>query len=164
MTWLNQNALALYGAITGTVALLVSFFSHRYNVKKDQIKLDVSYAPHPDQAKNIERLNTEDSESPWDRPNVVEVYLVTVRNLGSIPAPLGDVGVSDKAGKKYQALVSRRFSQMSLLQPLSESNVESLEPRAARTFSVYLRRDEPMFTAVSAYAIDQTGKAWQVRA
>ncbi|MGY0800184.1 hypothetical protein ACW7G0_14190 [Lysobacter sp. A286] len=164
MTWINQQGLALYGAVTGTVALLISFFSYRHNVKKDQIKLDVSCAPHRDQAKNIEHLNTENPESPWDRPNLVEVYLVTVRNLGSIPAPLGDVGVCDGAGKKYQALVGRQLSQMRLLQPLSESNVESLEPRAARIFSVYLRRDEPMFTAVSAYAIDQTGKAWQVRA
>lgn len=164
MSWLSENGLALYGAVTGTAALLITFFSHRHNVKKDQIKLSVSYTDHPRKSENIERLNSDYSEHPWEKPNIVEIYEVTVRNLGSVPAPLHDVGVIDKDGNKYQALVSRRLSQMNLLQRLPEFDGESLEPRAAKTFSVYLRRDEPVFLPVLAYAIDQTGKEWKGRA
>lgn len=164
MSWLSENGLALYGAVTGTAALLITFFSHRHNVKKDQIKLSVSYADHQNKSQNIERLTTDNSENPFDKPNLVEVYTVTVRNLGSISAPLHDVGVIDKNGNKYQALISHRMSQMNLLQPLSESVDEPLEPRAAKKFSIYLRRDETLFLPVSAYAVDQTGKEWIGRA
>jgi hypothetical protein len=164
MTWLTENGLSLYGAITGTSALLVSFFGYRHNAKKDQIKLALSCAAHPEQAENFSRLNAMPSENSRDRPHFAEVYLVTVRNLGSIPAPLDDVGVMGSDGKKHQVLVSRRTSQMSFLVPLSNSDTGPLAPRASKTFSVYLKRDEPMFSAISAYAIDQTGKAWRVRA
>jgi hypothetical protein len=161
--WFTENGLALYGAVTGTAALLITFSSHRLNVKKDQIKLAISYAEHSEKSENIERLNTQNTERPWDQPQIIEVYVITVRNLGSIPAPLDEVGIIDNDGNKHQALVRARMSQMNLLQPITESNVEPLEPRAARTFSVYLRRDEPTFSAVSAYAIDQTGKKWSGR-
>ncbi len=164
MPWLSENGLALYGAVTGTAALLITFFSHRHNVKKEQIKLSVSYTDHPKKSENIERLNAENEDSPWQKLNIVEVYTVTVRNLGSIPAPLHDVGVKDKNGDKHQVLVRRRDSEFSIVEPIHESDVEPLEPMSARTFSVYLRRDEPVFSAVAAYAIDQTGKEWKGRA
>lgn len=163
MSWLSENGLALYGAVTGTAALLITFLNHLHSVKKDQIKLSVSYAEHPNKAENLERLNAENID-PWDQPNIVEIYRVTVRNLGSIPAPLHDVGIIDKDGNKRQALVSRRMSQMNLLQPVSESDTEPLEPRASKAFSIYLRKDEPIFSVVSAYAIDQTNKEWIGRA
>lgn len=164
MLWLSENGLALYGAVTGTAALLITFFSHRHNVKKDQIRLSVSYSDHQNKSQNIERLTSNNSENTFDQPNLVEIYTVTVRNLGSIPAPLHDVGVIDKSGNKYQALISHRMSQMNFLQPLSESVDEPLEPRAAKRFSIYLRRGEAVFSPVSAYAIDQTGKEWIGRA
>lgn len=164
MSWLIENGIALYGAITGTVALAITFISHRHSVKKDQIKLAVSYSEHPKKSENIERLNTKHSDQPWEQPHIVEVYVVTVRNLGSIPAPLHDVGVMDKAGKRYQVLVGRRSSQFNILQPIPECNVEPLEPRSARTFSVYLHRDETIFMPEYAYAIDQTGKEWRAHA
>jgi len=161
MSWLVENGLALYGAITGTIALLISFVSHRHNIKKDQIKLAVSYSEHPNKTENIESLNCVNTEHPWNQQKFVEVYLVTVRNLGSISAPLQDVGVMDKEGRKYQALVRSPFNNMNFLQPLTKSNSEALEPKAAKTFPVYLNRGEPIFTAVSSYATDQTGKEWR---
>jgi len=164
MTWLDQNALALYGAITGTVALFISFFSHRHNVKKDRIRLVVSFAPHPKADENIMRMNTADPNSLWARPQLAEIYSVTVRNMGGVSAPLDDVGLTDEVGKDHQALVHSRSGQMNFLVPLSKSNAEALEPRAAKTFSVYLNSDAPMFKVASAYAVDQTGKVWRARA
>jgi hypothetical protein len=163
MSWLNENGLALYGAVTGTAALLITFLSHRHSVNKDQIKLSVTYTEHPNKAENIERLNAENID-PWDQPNIVEFYTVTVRNLGSIPAPLHDVGIIDKDGNKHQALVRQRMSQINLLQPVSESGSEPLEPRASKSFSIYPRKGEPIFSVVSAYAVDQTNKEWSGRA
>lgn len=161
MSWIIENGLALYGAVTGTAALMISFFNYRHKVKKDQIKLSISFMEHPQKTENIERLNNKDIEHPWEQPHVVEVYLVTVRNLGSVSAPLHDVGVVDKDGYKHQASITLHYSQMSLLKHLPEIDTEALEPRGSKTFSVYLHRDEPQFAAVSAYAIDQTGKEWK---
>jgi hypothetical protein len=165
MSWLSQNWLAFYGAITGSIALVISYFTYRHNVVRDRIRLEVSVRNHPYQAKNVERLNApEDSKEPWNRPSIVEVYEVVVRNLGSVPAPLDSVGVVDPQGSKHEALVPRHVSRMNLLEPVAKSDSCVLAPRAAGMFSVYLKRDEPFFHAEAAYAIDQTGKEWCRRA
>ena len=96
--------------------------------------------------------------------NMTEVFLVTVRNLGSVPAPLEDVGVITEKGAKEHALISKHHSSGSLLYKVGESGIEALEPKGSRTFSVYLRREHPMFSAVSAYVVDGTGKTWYSRA
>ena len=90
--WLAEHGLALYGSITGTAALLISFFNYRHAVAKDAIELELSHSPHPNVASNLVRIQSTDGE-PWDQPNLVEVHSVTIRNIGSIPAPLEDVGI-----------------------------------------------------------------------
>lgn len=162
MSWISQNSLALYGAVTGTIAILISFFNYRYNVKKDQIKLNVSYKEHPNKTENIELLISTRMKDSWEQLNCLEVYLVTIRNLSNIPIPIHDVGVIDEHGNIHQALIISHFSQMNLLKSLPEtSDTEALKPKASKTFSVYLSRDEAPFTAISAYVIDQTGKEWK---
>lgn len=162
MSWISQNSLALYGAVTGrTIAIVISFFNYRYNVKKDQITLNVSYKEHPKKTENIDLLIDTSMKEPWEQLSCVEVYLVTIRNLSNISIPLHDVGIIDEHGKIHQALINCQFSQMIFLKPLSETDAEALKPKASKTFSVYLSRNEAPFNAISAYAIDQTGKEWK---
>lgn len=164
MGWLSENGLALYGAVTGSAALAISYFGHRHNIKKDTIKLAVSLQPHPNQSQNIENMLSTNGKEPWEHVNLTEVFLVTVRNLGSVPAPLEDVGVITNKGEKEHALVSKNHSSGSFLYKVGESHIEALEPKGSRVFSVYLRREQPIFPVVSAYAIDKTGKIWSSRA
>jgi len=164
VNWLSENGLALYGAVAGTAALAISYFGHRHNVGKDSIKLAVSFAPHPSQSENVRNMLSTEGKEPWDHINLTEVYLVTVRNLGSIPAPLDDVGVVTDQGVKKQALTAIRHSHSTMLYKVAESKLDALAPRSAHTFSVYLTRDEPMFLGTEAYAVDQTGKLWSSRA
>jgi len=53
MSWISENGLALYGAVTATVALMISFFNYRYKVKKDQIKLAISFMEHPKKPRTL---------------------------------------------------------------------------------------------------------------
>ncbi len=41
--WVTQNWLALYGALVGSIALLLNFFRFRFQVGKEKVKLSVSY-------------------------------------------------------------------------------------------------------------------------
>jgi hypothetical protein len=157
--WLTENVLALYGAITGTAALLISYSNYRHTVGKERIKLAVSHTSHPHAASNISRIQSTEGED-WDRPNLVEVHIVTIRNLGSIPAPLEDVGVVTSKGEKKHSLIPSNSRNPMMLGRVSDAEQSSLEPRSTKSFSVYLTRDEPPFVVTQAYAVDQTGKVW----
>lgn len=160
MGWLSENGLALYGAITGTAALAISYISHRHSIKRDSIKLSVTLTPHPSQKENIQNMLSTEGKEAWEHVTLTEIFLVTVRNLGSIPAPLDDVGVITINGTKEHALVSKVHRHGGALYRVAESDIEALEPKDSRVFSVYLKREQAMFTAASGYAIDKTGKSW----
>ena len=167
MDWILKNGLALYGAITGTLALAISYFGHRHNVKKDKIRLTIEYAPHPEQAENVAKLRIpKNEEKPWEGgpPNLVKYYVVTVRKLGAVPAPITDVGIKSKDGAIHQALVSVRHSSFNMLHKIPETAIRPLEPNSCESFNIYLRREDPEFKVIYAYAIDQTGKEWRSRA
>ena len=165
MSWLSDNALSLYGAITGTAALGISFFNYRHNIKKERIKLALSVSPDPNQAENVTSLKgPTDPEAPWDWPFVVKVYQVTVRNLSSVPAPIEDAGVISKDGKRHSALVSRNVGHANMLDKISISNKNTIAPRGFAVFNVYLHRDQALFEPRNVFAVDQTGKEWRSRA
>jgi hypothetical protein len=160
INWLADNWLACYGAITGTLALFISYLGHRHTVKKDTIKLSISFSAHPNQNENIANMLSTEGKEEWDRINLTEVYLVTVKNLGSVPAPLEDVGVITNNGNKKQALISSPQGNSMFLVKISDSQLEPLIPQSAKTFKIYLERTELVFEVKKAYAIDQTGKVW----
>ena len=167
INWITENGLALYGAVAGTIALLISYFGHRHNIERDRIKLSVDFSPHPDQTKNVEKLRIpkEDQNSFLAGPIYqVEYYVVTVRNIGAVPAPISDVWVKSVDGKIHSSLISVRLGTHSILQKLSETSIDPIEPNSCVKFSIYLRRGESEFKAISAYATDQTGKEWRSRA
>jgi hypothetical protein len=155
--WLTHNWLALLGALTGTVALVINYLSYRNNRNKDRIDLTLSCAAHPKQAENVRTLLESEGNEPWNRPNMVEVYTVTVRNRGSINAPLSSVGVITSSGTSRGALVSNG----QFLQQASTTNIESLPPKSERTFKLYLNRGEDLYSVKKAFAVDQTGKRWE---
>jgi hypothetical protein len=155
--WFLQNWLALLGAVTGSLALLVNFLSYRHNHNKDQVQLTVSVRAHPEQDKNARALLESEDKQPWERQNLVEVYCVTVRNTGNIEAPLSSVGVVDASGVDRTAMV--RHGQF--LHVATASSMAPVPAKSEQQFVVYLNRGESLYTAVRAFVVDQTGKRWQ---
>jgi hypothetical protein len=162
-TWLRENGLALYGAITGSVALVIAFLGHRHNVSKDTIKLLVTFAEHRHRDSNIQDLLASREKSGSEKLNLVEVYVVTVRNLGHIDAPLEDVGIITASADRKCALIRSPHFGNCILERASAIELGVLAPKASSEFSVYLKQDEPVFTAKCAYVVDQTGKMWTSR-
>ena len=158
--WLSENGLALYGAIAGTVALAINFFGFRHNLKKDRIKLSVSFADHPRQADNLLDLESTEDGKPWDQKSLAEVYVVTVRNVGNVAAPIDEVGVVTSSGKKRPALVGSKHHGPNILERASGGSVDPLPPNSSRKFNMYLNRGEQLYGAAQAYVVDQAGKTW----
>lgn len=158
--WFLQNWLALLGAVTGSLALLINFLSYQHNRNKDQVHLTVSVRAHPEQDKNVRALLESEDKQQWDRPNLVEVYCVTVRNKGNIEAPLSSVGVVDASGVDHAAMVRRG----QFLQVATASSMAPVPAKSEQQFVVYLNRGESLFTAARAFVVDQTGKRWQSNA
>jgi hypothetical protein len=160
LNWTHENGLALYGAVVGTAAFAMSFMAHRHSVKIDSIQLTLSVAPHPQQQQHVLDLQATPAAQPWDQLNIAEVYTVTVRNIGSIPAPLESVGIITATGDEITAAVSNNC----MLTNVKDSNCRILAPRSSQTFSIYLKRGQTLFSPVKVFAIDQTGKRWKARA
>jgi len=160
LNWIFENWLALLGAVTGTVALLINYLSFRHAKAKEDISLAVSCAAHPRQAENL-RVFAETAEAePWNRHSMVEIYTVTVRNQGSVTAPLSKVGVVTTSGAERTALVSKgRY-----MEEATGSNIDYLPPKSEQKFDIYLKRDEEFYSLSKAFVIDQTGKRWEVNA
>ena len=162
--WIYQNWLALYGAVVGSIALLINFSRLLYTIKKDKIKLTLSVAPHPEKEKNIERLVATEENEPWDdRPNLVEIYKLTVRNIGNVDAHLEDAGIVCEKGKIHQVLVSTS-SNHCVLSNIPNSGLVQIQPKASKKLSVYLNRAENIFQVKKAFVVDSTGKKWTIKA
>ena len=157
LNWITENWLALFGAITGTVALLIHFLAYQHSRKKGEINLAVSWAPHTQREENIRTLIETEGSKDWERPAMVEVYTVTVTNLGNISAPLSRVGIVTEKGVERLALVNNGND----LQKTSAENVQPIPPKSEQAFSLYLIRGEEQFEVMKAFAIDQTGKRWE---
>jgi hypothetical protein len=162
--WLTENWLALYGSIVGTIALFLNFSRFIHAIKKDKVKLSLSVAPHPEREKNMERLISTENNEPWDdRPNVVESYQITIRNIGNVDAHIEDAGIICQDGKIRQVLISYPGNYCTLGH-LSEVGSVTISAKASKKMCVYLNRGENEFIARKAFAMDSTGKKWTAKA
>lgn len=162
--WFTENWLALYGSIVGTVALFVNFSRFIHAIKKDKVKLSLSVAHHPEREKNMKRLiSTENNEPGDDRPNLVESYQITIRNVGNVDAHIEDAGIICQDGKIRQVLI-RYPGNYCTLGHLAEVGSATISAKASKKMSVYLNRGEDAFIAKKAFVIDSTGKKWTANA
>jgi len=159
--WIAINWLALYGAVVGSVALIISILRYSYTVKKDKIKIKVSAITHPNKLSNIKMLEETEDNEPWDRPSSVKVYAVTVRNVGTVDAYIEDAGIICTLGEKHPALLSEFNNGGAFLREVSMGKDDPIAPKSSRRFDVYLKRDQELFEAKKAFATDCTGKNWQ---
>jgi len=102
--WILRNWLALYASIVGTIALFINITRLLHTVKKDKINIKLSIENHPQKSKNIQNLKSTKHNDPWDRPSIVEVYSVIIRNVGNVSAYIENVGIICNQGNEHTAL------------------------------------------------------------
>lgn len=157
MSWLSTNWLALYGAVIGTAASVVAGLTYWHNVKKEHIQLELSC--QIDQ--RYVELSTRGYSTAGGRHGLIAMYHLTVRNIGSVNAPLSAAGIVDTKGNKHDALEIHMAGSMSRV--VSPFFNFVLQPHTTKTFDVYHRVREGPFTAVKAYVVDGTCKEWRAR-
>lgn len=155
-SWLMNNLLSVYGAVVGTIALILSMLKFLLDLRKDSVRLRLNHRPHEHVRQNIEILATP-REREWDGPNLLPAYLVTVTNPGAIPAHLADVGVICKDGTVQSALVSQSGNS-NMLVAVGDAALEPIQPKSSRTFTVYERRGREPLHPKASFVRDRTGK------
>jgi len=160
--WILNNWLALYGSIVGTLALVINITRFIHTIKKDKVKLSISVSCHPDYDSNINKLKEKNYDQEWERPNLVEVYTITIRNTGAVDAYIENASIICKKNKVYNALTyySKTSSFNGLLGSISQVGTIKIEPKASKKLDVYLKADEDIFTAKYIEIEDSTGKKW----
>lgn len=159
-SWLHDNALAAYGALVGTVALLLNVARYVYDRRKDAIRLSVTCKPDPKLDENVRQVNSERQHS-WDGPDLMPGFQIKVTNRGAMLAHVVAVGVVYGDGLVESALVGASGSP-NILQSVSEGALEPLPAKASRTFTVYVRRGKELVPK-SAYVEDGTGRRWTTK-
>lgn len=162
--WLQQNLLAAYGAVVGTLALVLNLSGFLHNVRKETVRLRVLCQPHAQLKSSIATVAQSAPDKALDRRTLFEAYTVTVFNDGSVPAHLHDVGVTCRDGRIVGALVSRPSSNHWILSAIADAALEPIAPKSSQPFTVYFRVDEPTFIPKTAFVIDKTGKRWHSKA
>lgn len=160
LNWILENWLALLGAVTGTLALLVSYLSYRHAKSKEEINLVVSCMAHSQQAENLSKFAETEEAEPWNRQAMVEIYTVIVRNRGCVAAPLSRVGVVSDSDEEHTAFIMNG----QFMEEVTGENISYLQPKSEREFNIYLKRGEEFYSISKAFVIDQTGKRWEVNA
>ena len=161
--WIAGNWMAIYGAIVGTVALGLSFAKFRHSIKASQVSLEVFCEKSPDYNKNLTLFEETEESQPWDRPVLVELYSINVRNTGSVSAHIQSAGIVTIEGDRREALVRERNDNL-ILYPVSRSKQEPLVAKSHRKYAVYMKRGEPVIEASCGFVQDQTGKEWRSKA
>ena len=159
--WLAENALAAYGAVVGTVALLLNLARFVYDRRKDGLRLRVKSRAEGDVVSNSQRLAAP-RDDPFSSPRLLPGYVVTVYNDGHLPAALEDVGIVSADGTDSGALSHRPRANDLMLLPVGSAGLEPIPPKSSMSFTVYLTREKPTLLDVRAcYAVDRTGKRWR---
>ncbi|MCR9473020.1 hypothetical protein NB502_14260 [Vibrio diabolicus] len=163
--WFQENAIAIYGAVVGTIALFLNLGRFWIMYQKSVRKLKVEYvvsdsAQHQiDQAANpSDMFGKRSNRDP--KSLVGPIYKVTVRNVSHISMHIHDVGLivtGENGLEKYQALVRGH----SFLQRLTESGGDDIAAGSSKTYNVWISGDLVLPDIKGCYVIDQLGKQYK---
>ena len=104
-----------------------------------------------------------EDEKDWNKTKLAKVYKVTVRNVGSINAPIEEAGVFTSKGERKLALKGKTIGSGTVLGSLSETPEEVVAPKSSKAYYVYLHRGEDEFEAVKAFVVDKMGRETKSR-
>ena len=159
MAWIQDNLLAVYAAIVGTVALLLNFGRFWLMRQKSIRKLNVE-----SKIDGQAQVRLDEPGKPNDIFNsrgslLGPIYKVTVINVSHASMHIDDAGLFVKEGKskvKLKAYV--RSGSHGFLSHIEEAGGEDIAPGARKTFSVWLGSEPVIPEIVGCYAVSQIGK------
>jgi hypothetical protein len=147
LEWIQNNWLALYGALIGTVALIFNFSRFIHTVNKDKIKLALSIVPVPNQEAKFREMS-EKEEEPWNRSDT-SVFTITVRNIGNVEAYIENVWVICTKGTKYSAST------------FLERDNQPLKPRTSGKYNISLSKGQKLFEPKRIFVTDKIDGKWK---
>jgi len=162
MDWINNNLLALYGAIVGTIALILNFGRFLIMYQKSKRKLKVESSIHENAQKTLDALaNPPNGWTGGTGSLCGPIYVVNVINTSHVQMHINDAGIiiKDRSGRsKIEALV--RGSHF--LSNLEESGGENIAPGSRKSFMVWLKKDSiDIPEIVGCYVADQLGNEYK---
>ncbi|WP_280566863.1 hypothetical protein [Chromohalobacter sp. 296-RDG] len=161
MEWVQENWLAIYGAIVGTIALALNFGRFWLMLQRGRRTLKVESTVSEQAQRHLDQLAK--PEDPFARGSLLgPIFDVTVINCSHVSMHIHDVGVEvDEAeGKRaVQALV--RSGSHGFLSPLAKSGGDDLPAGSRRSYPIWLKRSYTLPKVIGCYVIDQTGKRYK---
>ncbi|ENM8499013.1 hypothetical protein AB8289_004509 [Vibrio parahaemolyticus] len=160
MDFIQQNLLGLYGAVVGTIALILNFARLWHTLSKDKVKLqiDIEKSYHEDDFPIKSRARSKAGE--WKDIQYRHAYRITVRNIGAISAYIEDAAIISSCGLVRKVMVKEPHTPC-YFEPIELAKVISLEPKAKTNLNVYVIDDEPIFDVEKFFVIDTTGHRWE---
>ena len=157
--------LAVYGAIAGTIALLLNYKRFLYTKNRDKEKLKISIKPHPNREINLKHIYESEGQGHFDRTNMmVKVFVITVRNLKNIDTYIEEASILTKDGKKVSALVSEGGGHTMSKISSSYQGKKKIDANSHESFNVYHRRGDEEFHPKYVEVLDSQGKIWKEKA
>lgn len=161
MEWIQDNWLAFYGAIVGTIALVLNFGRFWLMLQRGKRRLKVESTVSELAQQQLDKLSK--PEEPFSSGSLLgPIFDVTVINCSHVSMHVHDVGVEviDSEGKRIiQALV--RSGSHGCLSSLPKTGGADLPAGSRQSYPIWLKRSYSLPKVVGCYVIDQTGKKYK---
>ncbi|HHF0554607.1 TPA: hypothetical protein ACPHT2_004306 [Vibrio antiquarius] len=162
MDWFNENYLALYGAIVGTIALFLNFGRFWMLYQKSVRKLKVSAKVGVDAQRHINEAQKADK---YSGDLCGPVYKVTVVNPSHTSIHIQDVGLYiDVEGKIERLKCYVRSNTQNFLEHMDNTSGEDLAAGSRRSYSVWISKEQAKYKlpkVIGSYVVDQMGKEYK---
>lgn len=161
MEWVQDNWLAFYGAIVGTIALVLNFGRFWLMLQRGNRKLKVESTISEHAQQQLDQLSK--PQEPFSSGSLLgPIFDVIVINCSHVAMHVHDVGleVIDSEGKRtIQALV--RSGSHGFLSSLAKAGGDDLPAGSRRSYPIWLNRSYSLPKVVGCYVIDQTDKKYK---
>lgn len=143
--------LAIYGALVGTIALILNFLRYKHALKQNDVKLKISYKKVEILEEDIKDLGKPFDPVTQEGGQCAKICEVTVQNIGNVNAYIKDISMINEDEQKANII----------LLDISEVRRKPIEPKASRTFDMFIKNKEDICEIKYVIVIDQTGKVWK---
>ncbi len=160
-SFVNDNLLATYGALVGSLALVLNFMRYRHAVSGTKVRLRVEIRVK----KTIQEFNKSIESSKAELPEFMHssseieiTHEVVVRNLGNVAVNLQEVWVETSIGR-INGTTSEKNS--SIFNEIPKSSGVELPPRTMKSFALFSRLRDGYLVPRRAYVVDAMGTKWR---
>ncbi len=164
--WIQQNAIAIYGAIVGTIALFLNLgrflLMYQKSIRKLKVESTIDSRAQEliNDAINPRSIFGTGSERERDPNSLIgPIYTVTVRNVSHVDMHIHDVGliINEQGTKnKKPALIRGRH----FLQDLASSGGDDISAGASKTYNIWLKAEVEIPDICGCYVVDKLNKEY----